>query len=344
MQKMKLSILTLFISLALIAAGCGYTAAAAPAQTQAAPTEPAAPTETAPPIASPVPTSTPAPSPTPEPTSTPEPLPCNIAFDSDRDNNLEIYVMGPDGGGLLNLSNNPADDFSPAWSPDGSQIAFVSNRPNETGGGQFIYVMNADGSSLRQLTQENESKWPDWSYDGQQITYTHHGDIYIIGADGGESTNLTNSPEPEELSKWSPDSQHLAWLAGPEGSRQINLMDLKNGSVQQMTHSGQVYSFAWTVDGQLFAHWDNPDHGCYNCVLSTEGTSVIDADGKGELQRYLPFWTANGDRVELVQVDRDTGDEEIYLVSEIFEGIFFNLTNNPANDRNPDWPALCGPR
>ena len=70
--------------------------------------------------------------------------------------------MAGDGSNLVNLSNNAADDFDPAWSPDGSQIAFVSNRENEVPG-QFIYVMNADGSNVNQLTLEDGSDLPDYS-------------------------------------------------------------------------------------------------------------------------------------------------------------------------------------
>lgn len=68
---------------------------------------------------------------TPEITATPTetpPIPCTIAFESNRDGNREIYHMAPDGSNTVNLSNNPADDFKPAISADGSKIAFDSNR------------------------------------------------------------------------------------------------------------------------------------------------------------------------------------------------------------------------
>jgi len=66
------------------------------------------------------------------------------------------------------------------------------------------------------------------------------------------------------------------------------------------------------------------------------------AGGKGEMQKYLPFWTIDGNRVECVGIDL-TGNSEIYLVGEIFPDLFNNLTNNPAHDLNPSWPAYCGP-
>jgi len=71
-----------------------------------------------------------------------------IAFTSDRDGNVDIYLVHADGSGVTRLTNNPARDFLPVWSSDGTRIAFYSERD---GNGE-IYVMNADGSGLRNLT------------------------------------------------------------------------------------------------------------------------------------------------------------------------------------------------
>jgi tricorn protease-like protein len=67
-----------------------------------------------------------------------------IAFNSNRDGNEEIYVMNADGTGQTRLTNDAASDFLPAWSPDGSKIAFNK--------GFDIFVMNADGSAQTRLT------------------------------------------------------------------------------------------------------------------------------------------------------------------------------------------------
>ncbi|MGH8497327.1 MAG: hypothetical protein ACRERV_00715 [Methylococcales bacterium] len=71
-----------------------------------------------------------------------------IAFMSFRDGNLELYVMNADGSAQTRLTNNPAYDGDPSWSPDGKRIAFGSFR----GGNAEIYVMNADGSAQTRLT------------------------------------------------------------------------------------------------------------------------------------------------------------------------------------------------
>ena len=110
---------------------------------------------------------------------------------------------------------------------------------------------------------------------------------------------------------------------------------------QQLLDNGKAYDVSWTINGQLFSHWDQPDGICLSCVMDWDGANLKDAGGKGELQQYLPFWTLEGNRVECVSVDLNGQPEEIFLVSPIFEGLFLNLTNNPSVDRNPDWPSHC---
>ena len=71
-----------------------------------------------------------------------------IAFVSSQDGNAEIYTMDPDGSQMTNLTQNPATDTNPIWSPDGKRIAFISDRRGGTGD---IYVMNADGSGVKRI-------------------------------------------------------------------------------------------------------------------------------------------------------------------------------------------------
>jgi Tol biopolymer transport system component len=94
-----------------------------------------------------------------------------IVFIGYGDNTLKglIYVMNADGSGQTNISNNPADDFGPDWSPDGTKIAFERDQD----GNGNIYAMNAaDGSNQIRLTKSTANDCnPRWSPDGTKIVF-----------------------------------------------------------------------------------------------------------------------------------------------------------------------------
>ena len=83
-----------------------------------------------------------------------------IAFVSNRDGNLEIYVMGINGKNQRRLTKNRGDDWSPSWSPDGERIVFDSSRDGNT----EIYMMDANGRNQRRRTKHG-------SYDGGPAWY-----------------------------------------------------------------------------------------------------------------------------------------------------------------------------
>lgn len=274
-------------------------------------------------------------------------IPCPIAFDSDRDGNREIYVMDSNGENLVKITNDPADDWNPDWSPDGSQIAFVSKRNNEQGAERSIYIMNADGSNVRQLTSMPESDLPDWSPDGKAIIFTSNAngnfEIYIMKADGSnEPTNLTNSEAQDIAPVWSPDGNQIAWLSGDFESKDLFVMNADGSNVRKLTNQGNVYNVKWSIDGKIYADWENNVYGSFNCLMDPDGTIIATGFGKGDGVQYFPYWTLEGDQVELVCADMDNGNDELYLIGDIFPDNVLNITNNPGNDENPDWAALCG--
>ncbi len=126
-----------------------------------------------------------------------------LAFET----NVDIYVIGIDGSNPTNLTDSPDDrDQEPAWSPDGSQLAFASARNGET---FDIYVMEATGRNVTRLTEdENIDSSPSWSPDGTQMVFRsgrdRNDEIYRMNADGSEQTNLTNTDIDETAPVWSP--------------------------------------------------------------------------------------------------------------------------------------------
>jgi Tol biopolymer transport system component len=118
---------------------------------------------------------------------------------------LEVYVMTADGSGQTNLTNNAAFDGTNTWSPDGTKIAFVSDRD----GNSEIYVMNADGSGQTRLTNNAAiESFPDWSPDGTKMAFETDRDanfeIYMMNVNGSGQINLTNNASDEHNPSWGP--------------------------------------------------------------------------------------------------------------------------------------------
>lgn len=135
-----------------------------------------------------------------------------IAFATHKDGrnpdgsfNVEVYKMNADGSGQTNLTQNTARDEEPAFSPDGSKIAFVSDRAGEGD----IYVMNADGGGQKSLTGDigGTVRQPSWSPDGTQIVYTNNNVVYVMNDDGTGKKRMTDGTEPT----FSPDCTKIAF-------------------------------------------------------------------------------------------------------------------------------------
>lgn len=118
-----------------------------------------------------------------------------------------IYTVTPEGSAPIKITDHSGADWGPAWSPDGTKIAFVSDRD----GNWEIYVMGADGSNPVNLSHDpGQDLLPKWSPDGRQISYLHALDnnqfnLYLTAVDGGTQTNLTNqNPATSGIYAWAP--------------------------------------------------------------------------------------------------------------------------------------------
>jgi TolB protein len=162
----------------------------------------------------------------------------------------DVFVIGSDGSGLVQLTNTPTNDRFPAWSPDGSRIAFVSDR---TGIAQ-IWVMNANGSDPRQLTFDpaRKDQVPDWSPDGSMIAYATldpalGSDIWILNADGSGQRHVTDDQARQIGAAWSPDGTQIAFLNNDD--RLVYVVNADGTSQHVVRREGLQFVAAWQPRG-----------------------------------------------------------------------------------------------
>jgi TolB protein len=171
-----------------------------------------------------------------------------IAFNTNRDDNNDVWVVNVDGSNLRRLTNNPAIDTSPTWSPNGQQIAFVSDR---TGAPQ-VYVIGADGTGLRRLTYETYCDRPTWSpAPYNEIAYSSRTgpghDIKVLDLATNEVRQLTFGLGSNESPSYSPNGRHIAFTSSRgSGQKQIYTIGRDGKGLRRITSIGNNEMAAWS--------------------------------------------------------------------------------------------------
>ena len=224
-----------------------------------------------------------------------------IVFASDAGGTDDIWVMSIDGSLPHRLNVDPTADETPAWSPNGSQIAYVSVPGTRSGD---LMIMNADGSGAHACTTNTPGSFPydndpQWSPDGTQIAFTRvtsdtSEEIFLVDVNAGVCSTLhqlTSSGVNSRGPNWKPDGTLLLFDRGGPGTADI-----------------------WTM---------KPD-GTQQAPVTTEGTQLAE----------FGAWSPDGSKI-VYDGHRD-GNYEIYSINADGTGLQ-RLTNDTRLDVQPDW-------
>jgi Tol biopolymer transport system component/polyisoprenoid-binding protein YceI len=251
--------------------------------------------------------------------------------------NAEIYVVDLEalapGAVPARLTNNQIGDYFPAWSPDGSKIAFVSERDRNTD----IYVMNADGSAPTRLTRNawRDSR-PVWSPDGTRIAFVsgdERTDIYMINADGSGQVKLTDSFVADQDPVWSPDSSRIAFVSG-DMNTEIHVINAGGSENRQLTSaSGLDVSPVWSPDGNMIAFRSHRDGNSEIYLMNADGSGQVNLTNHPADDEF-PAWSPNGSTIAFAS-DRD-GAFDLYLMNANGSSVA-RLIDDPAEAGGPVW-------
>jgi TolB protein len=139
-------------------------------------------------------------------------------------------------------------ELSPSWSPDGTELLFVSNRGHIYGSGGIWRMAVAPGGAMQEIHYE-ETTWrarPDWSRDGRRVVYSSYqgrqwNQLWLMTSEGGDPLQLTYGEFDATSPRWSPDGRRIAFISNDGGNTSLRVIEIPGGRQSRVDATRRVY-------------------------------------------------------------------------------------------------------
>lgn len=255
-----------------------------------------------------------------------------IAFAGlDAQSNSQIYTMNPDGSDVQQLTNDANYHTFPVWSPDGTQIAYMSQDfVDQT---SQVFVMSADGSNSIDVSNDDSTQngQPAWSPDGSKIAYSSipadystSYSIKVMSADGSNKTTLTDSSRDAFYPTWKPDGTQIAFSCVDSGQvTQICTMKPDGSNLLQVTSGTAVdyTSISYSPSGSQFAYstYDTSNNDIVNIdelgIMNTDGSNSHIINTADHSSVADASWSPDGTKLLYDSFDSSQFAQRIYTIN-----------------------------